>query len=111
MGDPVKIDDLARKMISLSGFVPDVDIKVEYIGMRPGEKMYEELLMDAEADKMTRTAHNLIFVAPPIQLDENKFLKQLGDLEVMCEENSKDIVEKLEETVDTFHPQSKKKAG
>ena len=111
MGSPVKIMDLAVRLVRFYGYEPNVDMEIKVTGLRPGEKMYEELLMDAEADKMTRTAHNLIFVAPPIQLDENKFLKQLGDLEVMCEENSKDIVEKLEETVDTFHPQSKKKAG
>ena len=111
MGQPVKIMDLALRLVRFYGYEPNVDMEIKITGLRPGEKLYEELLMDQEADAMTRTAHDLIFVAPPIPMEENLFIKQLGDLEVMCEENSKDIVEKLKETVTTFHPQNEKKVG
>lgn len=111
MGKPVKIMDLAQRLVRFYGYEPNVDMEIKITGLRPGEKLYEELLMDQEADHMTRTAHDLIFVAPPIPMEENQFLKQLGDLEVMCEENSKDIVKKLKETVTTFHPQNEEKVG
>ncbi|MCQ2437822.1 MAG: polysaccharide biosynthesis protein, partial [Clostridia bacterium] len=65
MGEPVKIIDLAKKLIRFYGYEPDVDIPIKIVGLRPGEKLYEELLMDSERDKMTHTAHNKIFVAPP----------------------------------------------
>ena len=107
MGKPVKIMDLAQKLVRFYGYEPNVDMEIKITGLRPGEKLYEELMMDQEADRMTRTAHDLIFVAPPIPMEEKAFLRQLGDLEVMCEENSPDIVKKLEETVSTFHPQHK----
>ncbi|MBE5776753.1 MAG: polysaccharide biosynthesis protein [Clostridiales bacterium] len=111
MGQPVKIMDLALRLVRFYGYEPNVDMEIKITGLRPGEKLYEELLMDQEADAMTRTAHDLIFVAPPIPMEENVFLRQLGDLETMCEENSADIVEKLKETVSTFHPQNERKVG
>lgn len=64
MGEPVKIIDLARSLITLSGFEPNVDIKIEFIGLRPGEKLYEELLMAEEG--ITDTRHEKIFVAKPL---------------------------------------------
>ena len=70
MGDPVRIDDLARNMIRLSGFEPDVDIKVEYTGLRPGEKLFEEILMDAEG--MEKTANNLIYIGHELDVDREK---------------------------------------
>lgn len=75
MGEPVKIDDLARRMIRLSGYEPDVDIKVEYIGLRPGEKLYEELLMSEEG--MTKTANHLIYIGKPLEFDEDSFMAYL----------------------------------
>ena len=72
MGDPVRIDDLARNMIRLSGFEPDVDIKVEYTGLRPGEKLFEEILMDAEG--MEKTANNLIYIGHELDVDREKFM-------------------------------------
>jgi FlaA1/EpsC-like NDP-sugar epimerase len=81
MGKPVKIDDLARNLIQLSGLVPDVDIEIRYTGLRPGEKLYEELLVDPKT--CTRTANNLIFVAEPetVTLDTVAGkLKRLSDL-------------------------------
>ena len=79
MGEPVKILDLARNMIRLSGFEPDVDIKIEYIGLRPGEKLYEELLLDSEG-KCEKTAHDLIYIGSPIAFNEETFLKELEEL-------------------------------
>lgn len=79
MGSPVKIDDLAKKMISLSGFVPNVDIKIKYIGMRPGEKMYEELLVDTNL--VSKTCSEKIFVDKPEHIDRILLHKKLDSLE------------------------------
>ena len=93
MGEPVKIDTMARNLIRLSGFEPDVDIKVEYTGLRPGEKLYEELLMKEEG--MQDTANKLIHIGKPIEMDDEKFKEQLIQLEKACKEETdhmKDIV-------------------
>jgi FlaA1/EpsC-like NDP-sugar epimerase len=77
MGQPVKIVDLARNLIRLSGLEPDVDIKIIYTGLRPGEKLYEELLLDSEGG-CEKTAHELIYIGTPIKFNEQTFL---GDIE------------------------------
>jgi len=102
MGTPVKIDDLARNMIKLSGLKPDVDIKVEYTGLRPGEKLYEERLMDEEG--MKKTENELINIGRPIEFDEDKFLKQLEDLMIAAYQEREDIRDLIEEVVPTYHP-------
>ncbi|MDO4380635.1 MAG: nucleoside-diphosphate sugar epimerase/dehydratase [Clostridia bacterium] len=79
MGEPVRIDDLARNMIRLSGFEPDVDIKIKYTGLRPGEKLYEELLLDTEG--IEKTENDLIFIGHPVGIDESKLLSHLSVLE------------------------------
>lgn len=96
MGEPVKIDDMARNLIRLSGYTPDVDIKIHYTGLRPGEKLYEELLMKEEG--MKETANKLIHIGKPIVLDEENFFSQLEVLKDACyrdDENIKELVKKM----------------
>ncbi len=102
MGEAVKIDTLARNLIRLSGFEPDVDIQLEYTGLRPGEKLYEEKLMAEEGIK--KTDNELIHIGKPIPFDTEVFLKQLEKLAKASYENSDHIVEMVEEIVTTFHP-------
>ncbi len=102
MGSPVKIATLARNLIHLSGLKPDVDIKIEYTGLRPGEKLYEEKLMAEEGLK--RTDNELIHIGCPIPFDTEVFLRQLGKLLKACYENSKDIKEYVADMVPTYHP-------
>lgn len=78
MGEPVRIDDLARNMIRLSGLEPDIDIKIKYTGLRPGEKLYEELLLDTEG--IEKTANDLIFIGHPTTVDEKDLLLNLAAL-------------------------------
>ena len=105
MGAPVKIDTLARNLIRLSGYKPDVDIKVEYVGLRPGEKLYEEKLMAEEG--LQKTENDLIHIGKPIPFDTTVFLRQLEELAKASYENSEDIVEMVEKIVTTFHPAGK----
>ena len=96
MGEPVKIDTMARNMIRLSGFEPDVDIRVEYTGLRPGEKLYEELLMKEEG--LQETANKMIHIGKPIEMDDARFREQLDRLEKACKAevtNMKDIVAEI----------------
>lgn len=102
MGEPVKIDSLARNLIKLSGFEPDVDIKISYSGLRPGEKLYEEKLMAEEGLK--KTDNDLIHIGQQIPFDTEKFLRQLETLAAESYENSDHIVELVESIVTTFHP-------
>ena len=103
MGEPVKIDDMARNLIRLSGYEPDVDIKVEYTGLRPGEKLYEELLMEEEG--LRETANKLIHIGKPIEMDDELFLSQLDRLDTACRAESKEMKELVAEIVPTYHPQ------
>ena len=100
MGEPVKIDTMARNMIRLSGYEPDVDIKVEYTGLRPGEKLYEELLMKEEG--MQDTANRLIHIGKPIDMDDEKFLQQLDRLEKACKEETDHMKDIVAEIVPTY---------
>lgn len=102
MGEPVKIDTLARNLIKLSGYKPDEDIKIVYSGLRPGEKLYEEKLMAEEG--MKKTENDLIHIGKPIPFDTEKFLQQLRELAKASYENSSRIVGMVEEFVPTFHP-------
>lgn len=102
MGSPVKIDTLARNLIKLSGLKPDVDIKVEYTGLRPGEKLYEEKLMAEEGLKKTR--NELIHIGCPIPFEIETFLKELESLMDMAYTNVENIREKVAEVVTTYHP-------
>lgn len=106
MGSPVKIDILARNLIRLSGFKPDVDIKIEYTGLRPGEKLYEEKLMAEEG--MKKTQNKLIHIGNPIPFDSEKFLCQLEQLMHEAYENSDNIKELAAQMVCTYHMQDKK---
>ena len=78
MGEPVKIDTLARNLIKLSGLRPDVDIPIQYTGLRPGEKMYEEKLMDEEG--LRTTPNQLIHIGHPIPFEVDDFMRQLQQL-------------------------------
>lgn len=101
MGEPVKIDDLARNLIKLSGYRVNEDIKIEYTGLRPGEKMYEELLMNEEG--LTETANKLIYIGKPIQFNDEEFEKQLDRLRSAAVEEDKDIRSIVKEIVPTYH--------
>ena len=105
MGEPVKIDDVARKMIKLSGLVPDVDIKVVYSGLRPGEKLYEECLMDEEGLRETEENKD-ISIAQPIPMDDEEFSRQLAELLEAAKCETKDIRHIVAKIVKTYHPKS-----
>ena len=104
MGEPVKIMDLAKQLIRFYGYEPGVNMQVKITGLRPGEKLYEELLMDTEQDKMAKTAHNKIFIAPPMQIDLEKFYTDLQTLKTAAWHNDNDVVDILQEMVPTYHP-------
>ncbi len=101
MGEPVKIDDLARNLIKLSGYVPDEDIKIVYTGLRPGEKLYEEILMDEEG--LTETENALIHIGKPIQFDEAAFFDQLERLYEEVYNEVPNIKEIISDLVPTYH--------
>ncbi|HAG05034.1 MAG TPA: nucleoside-diphosphate sugar epimerase, partial [Lachnospiraceae bacterium] len=103
MGEPVKIDKLARTLIKLSGFVPDVDIKIEYTGLRPGEKLYEELILEEE--KSDLQIHNKIFVTKSTPIDTQKFEKQLDSLKNAAFKDHDRIIDCIKELVPNFKPE------
>ena len=102
MGEPVKIDTLARNLIRLSGYTPDVDIKISYSGLRPGEKLFEEKLMAEEGLK--KTNNDLIHIGCPIPFDTNLFLSQLEELLEAAYKNKDDMKERVMKVVTTYHP-------
>ena len=102
MGKPVKIYDLAENLIRLSGYTPNKDIKIEITGLRPGEKLYEELLMNN--DNLTKTAHNKIFIDKPETISLNKIIKQIDDLLFVAKIGNKNMLkDKLKEIVPTYN--------
>ena len=103
MGEPMRIDDLARNLIKLSGLRPDEDIKIQYTGLRPGEKLYEELLMAEEG--LRKTAHEKIFIGKPLEFDQEKFLKQLEQLKKEAYQDGNHIRESVKEIVETYQYQ------
>ena len=104
MGEPVKIMDLAKQLIRFYGYEPGVNMEIKIVGLRPGEKLYEELMMDEEQDKMRRTEHNKIFVASPRTIDLAEFYQQLQDLAAAAEHNDEGVVKQLEKMIPTFTP-------
>ena len=103
MGSPVKIDTLARNLIRLSGFKPDMDIKIQYTGLRPGEKLYEEKLMAEEG--LEDTENSRIHIGKPLHFDIDAFLKKIDGL-MQCAYKNKDadVREMVQEIVETYHP-------
>lgn len=102
MGEPVKILDLAKNLIKLSGYKVDEDIKIEFTGLRPGEKLYEELLMNEEG--MKDTDNKLIHIGKPIEFDESKFFVQLYNLKKAVENECEDVRPLIQEIVPTYVP-------
>jgi FlaA1/EpsC-like NDP-sugar epimerase len=100
MGEPVKIVDLARDLIRLSGLKPDEDIKIQYTGLRPGEKLYEELLMDEVA--LTSTEHEKIFVEKPMEFDVDYVEKSINEFKEVIYKEKEDIIKLLQEKVPTY---------
>ena len=100
MGEPVKIVDLARNLIRLSGFEPDVDIKIEYTGLRPGEKLYEEMLMAEEG--MQKTDNDRIFIGNPLEIEDELFLSQIEALRVACTLDTTDIRKMIKDIVPSY---------
>ena len=109
MGEPVKIADLAKNLIRLSGYTLGVNMEIKYTGLRPGEKLYEELLTKEEG--LQKTANDLIFIGKPLEFDEVHFLSQLRELEKAAMEESPDIKEKVAGIISMYHirPEDKKR--
>lgn len=101
MGEPVRIDDLARNMIRLSGFEPDVDIPIVYTGLRPGEKLYEELLLSGEG--MQKTANDLIYIGGEADFDVEHIEQRLEELKSLHEGEDELLRSKIAEIVPTYH--------
>lgn len=100
MGKPVKIYEMAENLIRMKGYKPNEDIMIEVTGLRPGEKLYEELLMDEEG--LTKTANEKIFVGHPIAMDEMKFFEELDELIDCSKENGDHIQDRIEEICTTY---------
>ena len=102
MGEPVRIRDLAENLIRLSGFIPNEQIKIEYTGLRPGEKLYEELLLDEEGIKKTKSKK--IYIGNPIDIEKSDFISGLEELKTACKNNdAKEIERIISFMVPTFH--------
>lgn len=101
MGEPVKILDMARNLIKLSSFEPDVDIKIEFTGLRPGEKLYEEMLMKEEG--MRTTPNKLIHIGKPLEFDTEIFIKELAELYQIAYDEDSDIRQAVAKIVKTYH--------
>ena len=104
MGEPVRIMDFAKQLIRFYGYEPGVNMEIKIVGLRPGEKLYEELMMDEEQDKMRRTQHNKIFVASPRTIDLAEFYGQLQALEAAAAHNDEGVVRQLAAMIPTFTP-------
>lgn len=106
MGEPVRIADMAKNLIRLSGYTPDVDIKIVYTGLRPGEKLYEELLMDEEG--LRETANKMIFIGRTIEMDEKWLMERLSELAELGDCDDQQVKELLHEIVPTYRMESKR---
>ena len=104
MGKPVRIMDLAMRLIRFYGYEPNVDMEIKITGLRPGEKLYEELMLDSEQDKMIKTAHDKIFIAPPMQINLAEFYTELQQLQQHVDKNDEGVVEQLQKIVHSYHP-------
>jgi FlaA1/EpsC-like NDP-sugar epimerase len=102
MGEPVRILDLAENLIKLSGYKVGEDIKIEFTGLRPGEKLYEEMLMDEEG--LQDTDNKLIHIGKPIEMDEMLFFKQLEELKKASKAETRNIAKMVQDVVTTYHP-------
>lgn len=107
MGKPVRIDDLARNLIKLSGYIPDKDIKVVYTGLRPGEKLYEELIMSEEKDTMKLVFGEKIFVTAPVDMDYDEFNKNLDELYDVSFNSPEKVKAVIKKIVPNFNPEAK----
>ncbi|MCK4241420.1 MAG: polysaccharide biosynthesis protein, partial [Candidatus Atribacteria bacterium] len=106
MGEPIKVLDLARELIRLSGFVPDEDIEIKFVGLRPGEKLFEEILTEKERSRaLGDSGHEKIFIAQVEEVDGEKLEKDIGELEVLAKEmDTEGIIRKLQEVVPNYQP-------
>lgn len=102
MGEPVRIDDLAKNLIRLSGYTLGVDMEIKYTGLRPGEKLYEELLMDEEG--LQETKNKLIHIGKPIDFNKETFFDELEELKEIAYDESEDIRRYIKKVVTTYHP-------
>ena len=102
MGEPVKIVTLAENVIKMSGLIPYQDIDIVFTGLRPGEKMYEELLQDEEG--VRKTANSKIFIGSPLKMDADRFFTDLLELKAVAYENDRDrLMRKIKVMVPTFN--------
>ena len=101
MGEPVKIADLAKNLIRLSGYTLGVDMDIQYTGLRPGEKLYEELLTKEEG--LQKTDNDLIFIGKPLEFDEKHFMSELERLEQAAIDERFDVKEIVASIVPTYH--------
>ena len=101
MGEPVRIDDMARNLIRLSGYTPDVDIEIKYTGLRPGEKLYEEILMNEEG--LQNTENKLIHIGEPIEMDDEWFKQKLKELDIAAISESPRMKDMVAEIIPTYH--------